>query len=294
MNAAQQGTRAGFLAALTAFSIWGVAPLYWKLLTGVPALETVAHRVVWSLLMLTGVMAWRGGFTVLRRLAGEPRLIGLLALTTTLTAVNWLLFVWAIVNNHVLEASLGYFIAPLINVLLAAIFLRERLHAWQKLAVALACAGVLWRVWHLGTLPWVSLSLAVTFSLYGLLRKRAPIGALDGLFVETLLAAPVALGWLLWLQAGGESHFSGAGTIAALIGTGLITALPLFLYTVGARRLRYTTLGFIQYVGPSLQFAQAVFLFHEPFSHVALISFMFIWAGLAVFSLDALRRARAA
>lgn len=282
--------RNGFFAALTAFSMWGVAPLYWKLLSGIPALETVAHRVIWSLLMLAVVMAWRGGFGVLRRLAGEPRLIGLLALTTTLTAANWLLFVWAIVNGHVLEASLGYFIAPLINVLLAALFLHERLRPWQMLAVALACGGVAWRVWHLGTLPWIPLSLAFTFSIYGLLRKRAPIGALDGLFVETLIAAPFALGWLLWLQSQGSAHFSGAGTIAALIGTGLATALPLFLYTIGAQRLRYTTLGFIQYVGPSLQFAQAVFLFKEPFSHVALIGFLFIWAGLALFSLDALKR----
>jgi len=283
--------RMGFFAALAAFSTWGVAPLYWKLLNGVPALETVAHRVIWSLLMLAVVIALRSGFGVLHRLAGEPRLLGLLTLTTALTTVNWLLFVWAIVNGHVLEASLGYFIAPLLNVLLAALFLRERLRPWQMLAVALACCGVGWRVWHLGTLPWIPLGLALTFSVYGLLRKRAPIGALDGLFIETLIAAPFALGWLLWLSAHGNAHFSGAGTIAALIGTGLVTALPLFLYTVGAQRLRYTTLGFIQYVGPSLQFAQAVFLFNEPFSHVALIGFLFIWAGLALFSLDALHQA---
>jgi chloramphenicol-sensitive protein RarD len=290
MSTADQ--RKGFFAALTAFTMWGLVPLYWKLLSDVPALETVSHRIVWSMLMLSGVMAWRGGFSVLSRLAAEPRLLALLALTTTLTAANWLLFVWAIINGHVLEASLGYFIAPLVNVLFAALFLHERLRPWQWLAVALACAGVLWRVWHVGSLPWIPLSLALTFSLYGLLRKRAPIGALDGLFVETLLAAPFALGWLLWLQAQGTGHFSGSGTIAALVGTGVATALPLFLYTVGARRLRYTTLGFIQYVGPSLQFAQAVFLFHEPFSQVALIGFVFIWGGLAVFSLDALRVAR--
>ncbi|MDQ7990106.1 MAG: EamA family transporter RarD [Candidatus Dactylopiibacterium sp.] len=286
--------RGGFLAAFTAFVMWGVSPLYWKLLAGVPALETVAHRVVWSLVLLALVMLWRGGFGVLRTLAAQPRLLLLLLGTTALTAANWLLFVWAIIEGHVLEASLGYFISPLINVLLAGFVLRERLRPWQWLAVALACCGVLWRVWHLGTLPWIPLALAITFSLYGLLRKRAPIGALDGLFVETLLAAPVALAWLAWLQVQGSGHFAGAGTIAALVATGVATALPLFLYTVGARRLRYTTLGFIQYVGPTLQFGLAVFAFGEAFSHVALVGFVFIWAGLAVFSLDALRQARRA
>lgn len=286
--------RRGFAAALAAFTMWGLVPLYWKLLAGVPALETVAHRIVWSMLLLAGVMLWRGGFGVLRRLAGEPRLLALLAATTALTAFNWLLFVWAIVNDHVLEASLGYFIAPLVNVMFAALFLRERLRSLQWLAVALACTGVAWRVWHLGSLPWIPLGLALSFSLYGLLRKKAPIGALDGLFVETLLAAPFALAWLLWLGAQGQGHFEGGWRMLVLAGTGIATALPLFLYTVGARRLRYTTLGFIQYVGPTLQFAQAVFLFGEPFSHVALIGFLFIWGGLAVFSFDVLRASAAA
>lgn len=286
--------RKGFAAALAAFTMWGLVPLYWKLLAGVPALETVAHRIVWSLLLLAGVMLWRGGFGVLRRLAGEPRLLALLVATTALTAFNWLLFVWAIVNTHVLEASLGYFIAPLVNVIFAALFLRERLRPLQWLAVALACAGVLWRVWHLGSLPWIALGLALSFSLYGLLRKKAPIGALDGLFIETLLAAPFALAWLWWLGVQDQGHFAGSVRVLLLAGTGIATALPLFLYTVGARRLRYTTLGFIQYIGPTLQFAQAVFLFGEAFSTLALIGFLFIWAGLAVFSFDALRAARAA
>lgn len=284
--------RKGFFAALTAFTLWGLVPLFWKLLADVPALETVSHRIVWSLVLLTAVLAWRDGFGVLGRVLAQPKLFALLAGTTALTAFNWLLFVWAINEGQVLEASLGYFIAPLVNVLFAAMFLHERLRVWQWLAVALACGGVAWRVWHLGSLPWVPLGLAFSFSLYGLLRKRAPIGALDGLFAETLIAAPFALGWLLWQQAQGNGHFAGAGTIAALIGTGVATALPLLLYTVGARKLRYTTLGFIQYVGPSLQFLLAVFLFREPFSHTALVGFLFIWAGLALFSFDALRTAR--
>lgn len=286
--------RNGALAAFAAFFIWGLAPLYWKLTQGVPALETVAHRVVWSLLMLAAMMPLAGGFRVLARLRREPRLVGVLMLTTSLTAVNWLLFVWAIVNGQVLESSLGYFIAPLINVLLARLFLRERLTAWQGLAVALACAGVAWRMWQAGHVPWIALSLALTFSVYGLLRKQAPVGALDGLFVETLFAAPFALGWLLYLGGQGIGHFGAGGPDLALIGTGLITAIPLLLYAIGARRLRYTTLGFVQYIGPSLQFGLAVFVFGEAFDRVTLLGFACIWAGLAVFSFDALRRARAA
>lgn len=288
----EAATRRGLLAALSAFTLWGLAPAYWKLLVGVPAGETVAHRVCWSLLVLAVPLALSQGFGILSRLVREPRLALILATTTALTAVNWLLFVWAVLNGHVLESSLGYFIAPLCNVLLGRLFLGEKLRPWQAAAVALAVAGVLWRVWHLGALPWIPLSLAITFSLYGLLRKRAPVGALDGLFVETLMGAPFALAWLIWISLQGQGHFGpDLGLLAALIGTGVVTAVPFLLYAVGAKRLRYTTLGFAQYIGPTLQFLLAVFVYHEPFNHVALVGFACIWAGLAVFSLDAVRHA---
>lgn len=282
----------GLLAALAAFTFWGLTPAYWKLLVGVPAGETVAHRVCWSLLMLAVPLALGQGFGILPRLLREPRLALILATTTALTALNWLLFVWAILNGHVLESSLGYFIVPLCNVLLGRLFLGEKLRPWQAAAVSLAAAGVLWRVWHLGALPWIPLGLAITFSLYGLLRKRAPVGALDGLFVETLMGAPFAIAWLVWVGMQGQGHFGpDLGLLAALIGTGFVTAVPFLLFGIGARRLSLTTLGFCQYIGPSLQFLLAVFVYHEAFNHIALIGFACIWGGLAVFSLDAARHA---
>lgn len=281
-------SRKGLIAALTAFTIWGLAPAYWKLLVGIPAAETVAHRVWWSLLVLSGMLAATQGFGVLQRLFREPRLAGILATTTALTAINWLLFVWAILNGHVLESSLGYFIAPLLNVLLGRIFLGERLRPAQVFAVLLATAGVLWRVWHLGTLPWIPLSLALTFALYGLLRKRAPVGALDGLFVETVMGAPFAAAWLAWIAWNREGHFGAdPSSMAALIGTGVVTAVPFLLFAFGARRLSLTTLGFAQYIGPTLQFLLAVWVYHEAFDHIALIGFICIWLALLVFSLDA-------
>lgn len=286
-------SRKGLIAALAAFTIWGLAPAYWKLLVGIPAAETVAHRVWWALLVLAAMLAFSQGFGVLQRLLREPRLVAILATTTALTAINWLLFVWAILNGHVLESSLGYFIAPLINVLLGSLFLGERLRPAQFIAVLLATGGVLWRVWNLGTLPWIPLSLAVTFALYGLLRKRAPVGALDGLFVETLMGAPFAVAWLAWLSWHRMGHFGAEpATMAALIGTGVVTAVPFLLFAYGARRLSLTTLGFAQYIGPSLQFVLAVFVYHEAFDHVSLVGFVCIWLALAVFSVEAWRHSR--
>ena len=284
--------RTGFLAAFAAFTIWGISPLYWKLLADVGALEAVSHRVIWSLVMLTIVMALGSGFGILRRLRREPGLTLTLVATTTLTATNWLLFVWAIFRGRVLEASLGYFIAPLLNVLLGRVFLGERLRPWQRIAVLLATAGVVWRMLHLGALPWIPLSLELTFSVYGLIRKRAPVGALDGLFAETLFAAPLALAWVGWLTYQGGNHMAHPATLLALIGTGFVTALPLFMFAYGARRLSLTTLGFAQYISPSLEFVLAVFVFHEAFDRIALIGFACIWIALAIFSLDAMRASR--
>lgn len=284
--------RQGFLAAFAAFAIWGFSPLYWKLLADVGALEAVSHRVIWSLLMLTIVMALGGGFGVLRRLRTERRLVLILATTTTLTAINWLLFVWAIFRGRVLEASLGYFIAPLLNVLLGRLFLGERLRPWQRTAVLLATAGVAWRMLHLGAFPWIPLSLALTFSIYGLIRKQAPVGALDGLFVETLFAAPFAMAWIAWLTWQGSNHMGTPARLLPLIGTGLLTALPLLMFAYGARRLSLATLGFAQYISPSLEFILAVFVFRESFDYIALTGFVCIWIALAIFSLDAMRAPR--
>lgn len=291
MNAG--GARHAVLAAFTAFAIWGLAPLYFKAVGSVPPVEIVVHRVLWSALLLAVLLALWRGFGHLRRLRTEPRLLAVLTLTAVLTGSNWLVFVWAISADRVLEASLGYFINPLVSVLLGRLFLGERLRPLQQVAVALACAGVLWRMLQVGALPWVALFLALTFGFYGLLRKRAPIDAVSGLFVETLLTLPLALAWLGWLAVHGELNFGhGAATDWLLPLAGVLTAVPLMLFAFGAQRLPLSTIGFLQYIAPTLNFVLAVFVFREPFDNLQLIGFGLIWAALAVYSLDMASAAR--
>ncbi len=294
VEAAEQ--RRGMLAALSAFCIWGLSPLYFRAVGSVPPFEIVAHRVLWSVLFLAILLALlpvTGGFSRVREACRQPRLIGLLALTALLTSSNWLVFIWAIDAGRLIEASLGYFINPLVSVALGAAFLGERLRPLQRVAVAVAIAGVGWRVWQLGTLPWIPLFLAATFGTYGLLRKRAPVEAVTGLFIETLLVAPLAVAGLAWLHARGTLSFGGAAATDWLLPlTGVITALPLILFTVGARRLPLATVGFLQYLAPSLSFIIAVWVFHEAFDTAQFIGFVLIWAALALYSVDMLRVSR--
>ncbi|MCC4115402.1 EamA family transporter RarD [Aromatoleum toluclasticum] len=286
--------RQGVIATLIAFTIWGLMPLYFKAVGSVSPGEIVAHRVLWSVVFLLALLALWRGFDGLRRVAAQPRLIGLLALSSTLTGSNWLVFVWAIAADKLLEASLGYFINPLVSILLGRLVLGERLRPLQQAAVALACAGVAWRVWQVGTLPWIALFLAITFGLYGLLRKRAPVDAINGLFVETLVTAPLAIGWLAWLASRGTLQFGQAlATDALLPLAGVLTAVPLMLFAIGAQRLPLSTVGFVQYLAPSINFLLAVFVFHEPFDAGQLAGFALIWAALAVYSVDMLRANRA-
>jgi chloramphenicol-sensitive protein RarD len=213
--------------------------------------------------------------------------------TTALISGNWLLYIWAVNSGHLLEASLGYFVNPLVNVLLGVAFLRESLTGRQKAAVALAAAGVLWLVASFGRFPWISLALALSFGLYGLVRKKAGIGALTGLLVETALLAPLALAYL-WSRASTGAFGSAPGTTALLVSAGVITAIPLVLFTVGVQRLRLSTMGFLQYLAPTCQFALAVWLYQEPFTPAHAVTFAFIWASLAVYSFDAVASRRAA
>ncbi len=285
--------RQGVAAALCAFTIWGLAPLYFKAVGSVPPTEIVAHRILWSLVFLGGLLAFWRGFDGLRRLRDQPRLLGLLCVTAMLTGSNWLVFVWAISVDRLLEASLGYFINPLVSILLARLFLGERLRPAQQAAVVLASVGVAWRVWQVGSLPWIALFLALTFGFYGLLRKRAPVDALNGLFVETLVTAPLALAWLAWLGAGEALHFGRDTLTSALLPlAGVLTAVPLMLFAVGAQRLPLSTIAFLQYLAPSLNFLLAVFAFGEPFGVAQLVGFAFIWSALALYSADMLRAAR--
>lgn len=284
--------RRGVISSLIAFTIWGLSPLFFKAMAHFGALEVVAHRVLWSTLLLAPWIWLRQGFGEAARVLREPRLLALLCLTTLLATTNWLVYVWAVMAGHAVDASLGYFINPLLNVAFGAIFLHERLRPAQKAAVALAAVGVVWRIVALGSLPWVALTLAVTFAFYGLLRKRAPIDATNGLFIETVIALPVALVFLGWL--------AGTGTLVAaqvspawwpmLPLAGFITAVPLALFSEGARRLPLSVLGLLQYTSPTLVFLIAVQVFREPFGGSQLVSFAFIWAGLALFTWDIRRR----
>src|SRR4051812_2818730 len=287
--------RTGFALGLSAYFVWGVLPLYFKALTAVAPTEIVAHRIIWSILFLTPLVLLG------RRLAGiaaairTPRVAMVLALTATLIGINWLVYIYAVVHGHVLESSLGYYLNPLVNVLLGVLVLKERLSAVQKGAVALAAVAVAYLALRSGGAIWISLTLAFSFALYGFLRKIAPVEALEGLSVETLFLAPIALGWILWLQNHGQSAFLHDGrTDALLIFGGALTALPLLLFTAAAKRLPYSTLGFLQYVAPSLQFLLAVAVFGEPLTAAHLVCFGAIWTSLILFVAEGVRLGRRA
>lgn len=285
--------RTGLIAAIAAFCVWGLAPLYFKWVAVVPASEVVAHRVLWSVLLLGLIVAVRRQWHRVRAVFADSRLLATLALSAVLNGANWLIFVWAIANDQVLETSLGYFINPLLSVLLGRLFLGERLRPWQTVAVLLAAAGVMWRIVGVGHLPVVALLLALTFGFYGLLRKRAPVDAITGLLVETLVVLPVAVGWLLWRLHLGEAWIGRDLAVEALLPlAGIVTTVPLTLFAMGARRLPLATLGFLQYLAPSISFCLAVFVFKEPFDAARLFGFALIWLALALYSVDLWRATR--
>ncbi len=280
--------RRGYILGLTAYVIWGLFPLYFKLLEQIPALEIVVHRVLWSALgAVLLLLVWKHpGWW--RELRAHPRRLAMLALSGLLIACNWLIYVWAVNNGHMLEASLGYYINPLVNVLLGLLLLGERLRRLQWLAVALAVSGVAQQVWQLGSLPWVSLLLALSFAFYGLIRKQAPVAALPGLAVETWMLLPVALGWL-WLHptaASSQADFWDSSQGWWLAMAGPVTLIPLICFNAAARHLPYATLGFLQYLAPTLVLLLAVFLYDEPLAPANLLAFACIWAALLVYSLD--------
>lgn len=281
--------RRGYILGLTAYIIWGLFPLYFKAIASVPAVEIIVHRVLWSALfgsLLLLVWKHPGWWRELRE---NPQRLAIMALSGTLIAANWLTYVWAVNNGRMLEASLGYYINPLVNVLLGMLLLGERLRRIQWLAVGLATVGVAQQVWQVGSLPWVSLALALSFGAYGLIRKQAPVKALPGLVVETWMLVPIALGWLLLnpVATSAQAEFWTTSEAWWLVAAGPITLVPLVAFNAAARHLPYTTLGFLQYIAPTLVLSQAVLLFGEHLSSSTLIAFMFIWAGLAIYSVDA-------
>jgi chloramphenicol-sensitive protein RarD len=287
--------RAGILMGLGAYALWGVMPLYFKALAHVPATEIVSHRIIWSLFLLAGLATLLSRWPGIRKVFRTPRLAGILAVTTVLIGINWLVYIYAVVSGHVLEGSLGYYLNPLVNVLLGVFLLKERLSAFQKGAVLLAAAGVAILAAGAGDALWISLTLAASFALYGFVRKIAPVEAIEGLAIETAFMAPLALGWIFWLQQAGQSHFlAETRTDVLLILGGGVTAIPLLLFTAAAKRLPYSTLGFLQYVAPSLQFLLAVFAFGEPLTTAHIVCFAAIWAALAIFVTEGIRAGRRA
>jgi chloramphenicol-sensitive protein RarD len=294
MTAAQRAAR-GLLAGAAAFTIWGLFPLYLHPLREVPALQVVAHRISWSCLFILAWMLARGELRVLAAIFTQPALLSRLLLTALLISTNWLVYVWGVSHGHIVDTSLGYYINPLINVVLGIFVLRERLNPVQWTAVALAGVAVAYVTYEAGRLPWIALTLALSFSLYGLVRKLISVDALPGLATETLLLVPLASGYLWWCAHLGSGAFPHAGaTVSALLmGMGLVSALPLFLFAFAARRLPYSTVGILQYIGPSLQLACGVLVFHERFDGARAVAFMLIWLALAIYAADGVWRSRA-
>jgi chloramphenicol-sensitive protein RarD len=283
----------GLAFAFAAYGAWGFFPIYFKALGGLPALEILAHRIPWSALFLAGYVTVKGRWPDVTRVLRSPGTLAVLGATTCLIALNWGVYVWAVNAGRIVDASLGYFINPLVNVLLGAIFLGETLSRPSRWAVGIAAAGVLVLALQVGGLPWVPLTVASSFGLYGLLRKRARLDPAVGLLVEMLLLAPLAVGWLGWLESRGAGEFgSGARTSLLLAAGGVITALPLVWFGLAVHRLRLSTVGFIQYVTPSTQLLLAVWLYGEPFTRVHAVAFGLIWLSLGIYTAEALWRQR--
>ncbi|MEB5973782.1 EamA family transporter RarD [Pantoea dispersa] len=285
-----QQTRQGIFYALGAYFIWGIAPAYFKLVKEVPPTEIMTHRVIWSALFMLGLITLSRSWRQVRSVLAQPKKVLLLALTALTIGGNWLLFIWAVNNQHMLEASLGYFINPLINVVFGMLFLRERFRRLQWLAVLLAATGVLVQLWQFGSLPIIGLGLALSFALYGLVRKKIQVDAQSGMLIETAWLFPLAAIYLFGFADSATSHLS-ANPLSLnlkLIAAGIITTIPLMLFAAACARLRLSTVGFFQYLGPTLMFLLAVLFYGESLTPDKLVTFGFIWLALAIFILDAL------
>ena len=278
-------THLGVIYALAAYLIWGFVPLYFKYLAFIPVYEMISHRVIWSVLFIALILTLTGGWPRFFKLLKSPKTLAVLAVSTLLISTNWLVFIWAINNEHMLDASLGYFINPLINVVLGLLFLNESLSRIKWIAILLALIGVVIQVIELGVLPWVSLVLPLSFAFYGLVRKKIKVEALTGLFIETLLVLPLALFYLYFIADSDTANMlnNNYSLNAWLMFAGVATALPLIFFAQAALRLPLSTLGFFQYLAPSLLFIFAVVIYNEPITLVKTITFLFIWAGILLF-----------
>ncbi|MBE7185417.1 MAG: EamA family transporter RarD [Methylobacterium mesophilicum] len=285
-------SRQGFFFALAAYVLWGFLPFYLKAVAHISIFEVVAHRILWSLPVAGLVVVLTGRSKELRQALGSPRMIGMGMLMACFLTINWSIYVWAIGSGHAVEGALGYYINPLISVLLASLVLGEKLNRMQGVAVAVAVAAVALLTWETGGLPWISLGLAGSWGVYALLKKALPIGANQGFFLEVLLLSPLALICLVWVWQSRSPHFAttGWGDTLLLMASGLVTAVPLILYANGAKRLRLSTIAIMQYIAPTLVFLIAVFVFREPFSAVRGIAFVLIWLSLVIYTWSMFRR----
>lgn len=282
----------GVLSAGLAFLIWGAFPIYLRALQGIPPLEILANRVCWSVVFLGLLLLMRRQWSWLAKIRNNPKLLLSFVASALMLTLNWVIYIWSVNAGQIIDATLGYFITPLVNVLFG-LMLGERLRLGQWTAVALAASGVAWLTFSAGQLPWIGLGLAASFGLYGLLRKTAALGALEGLSIETLIIFPVALGFLL-IPGSGSSHSMGGASLTItllLMAAGPVTAIPLLLFAHGARRIPLSVLGILQYIGPTIQFLLGVWLYHEPFGGNKLIGFSIIWSALALYSAEGLLRA---
>lgn len=280
----------GILSGAGAYFLWGILPLYWKLVGSVPSEEVLAHRIIWSfvfMMIVLAVMRKMSSFKIeLNTIVRQPKKLAAIAFASLFITINWYAFIWAVNHDHVIQTSLGYYINPLISVLLGILFLKERLSFWQLISFLLATIGVLNLVFRFGEIPWVSLILAMSFGLCGLLKKKARLGALTGLTIETLLITPFAFIYLFTVRSSVADalYIQNPVTFSLLLGAGIVTAVPLLLFASGANRISLSMIGFLQYIAPTLMLIQGVFLYGESFTSVHLVSFTLIWAALVLFT----------
>jgi chloramphenicol-sensitive protein RarD len=282
----------GVWFGIGAYGLWGFLPIYWKAVQAVPSTEIVAHRTVWSLVFVALLLTSKGQWGWLKTVWKNPRTLLIVFASGTILGINWLIYIWGVNAGFVVETSLGYFINPLVNVLLGVLFLGEKMRRWQWVAIGLAATGVLYLTISYGSLPWIALVLAFTFGFYGLLKKKTSLNSLEGLSLETALLAVPALFYLLFLEASGAGSFGHTNqTISLLlVFTGVATGLPLLFFAAAARRIPLSTMGLLQYMAPTIQLFLGVFLYGEPFSPVRLIGFSFIWLALLIYSAEGLRQ----
>lgn len=284
----------GLIYAVLAYTIWGLFPLYWHPVMEVNVWQIVAHRVIWSAVFMAILLAWRGEWWQVIKAFKVKKILLVFSVSSILLSSNWLIYIWAVTHGHVVDASLGYFINPLVNVFLGWVVFKECLSVMQYLALTLAAIGVLWLTYLSGSFPWVAISLALTFGFYGLLRKVAPLGALSGLALETFLLLPFAIMFLMFVAWDGTLEFRDLSTlvIVILMGSGVATSVPLLMFATGARRVSLATMGMIQYISPTLLFLSGLYIFHEAFNPTRFVGFLWVWAGVLLYLVSSVLRYR--